>query len=182
MGRAALPRGGQLRGVRDFGQGSQNRSRDVGRGLGGGGGMGIFAIHTYVYMYVYIYNIHIYIYIYIYTHDRICISVCFVCVVFLGYSFFLGGRCGGVQQAYCNKRHVCGGLSYGLWDRRVGELEKRILGSPVVPFYRFFFGGGFPYKNGLQKKIGYPASNLSTGGPMKRPSKRAERSRIGSPP
>ena len=26
-----------------------------------------------------------------------------------------------------------------------------ILG-PFVPFYRFFFGGGFPYYNRLQKK------------------------------
>ena len=28
-------------------------------------------------------------------------------------------------------------------------------------FYGFFFGGGFPYYNKLQKEIGYPYSNLS---------------------
>ena len=41
-----------------------------------------------------------------------------------------------------------------------------LLGFPVGPFYRFFFGGVFPYYNRLQKK-GYPYSDLSTGGPSK---------------
>ena len=35
------------------------------------------------------------------------------------------------------------------------------LGPPVVPFHRFFVGGGFPYQNRLQ----HPYSILSTGGP-----------------
>ena len=29
-----------------------------------------------------------------------------------------------------------------------------LLGPPVVPFYRFFFGGGFPYQNRLPRKVG----------------------------
>ena len=38
-----------------------------------------------------------------------------------------------------------------------------LLGPPVEPFYRFFFGGGF-YENRLQQK-GCPYSNLKSGGP-----------------
>ena len=52
-------------------------------------------------------------------------------------------------------------------DRERERERQRVfedLRPQVVPFYRFFFGGGFPYEDRLQRK-GYPYSNLSTGGP-----------------
>ena len=46
------------------------------------------------------------------------------------------------------------------------SMEPDYIGPPAVPFYSFFFGGGFPYQNRLQKK-GYRYSSLSTRGPSK---------------
>ena len=55
-----------------------------------------------------------------------------------------------------------------MWDQSYKESTSWVvlLLPPVMPFYCFFFGGGFLYKSRLQKKqVGYPYSNLSTGGP-----------------
>ena len=45
----------------------------------------------------------------------------------------------------------------------MGPSRHALLGPPVVPFCRFFFGGGFPYT-----EKGYPYSSLSTRGPILR--------------
>ena len=54
-------------------------------------------------------------------------------------------------------------------DQRVPRfrlwLHAQQLGPPAVCFLPFLFGGGFPHWNRVQKKIGCPSSNLSTGGP-----------------
>ena len=47
------------------------------------------------------------------------------------------------------------------------SVQDFTLGPPVVPLSPLFGLGGFPYYNRLQKKIGYPYSVLSTGGPSK---------------
>ena len=62
-----------------------------------------------------------------------------------------------------------GGGTHAAQPLRPGDSVK--LGPPAIGAlsHRFFFGGGFPYQNRLQKEKGYPYSKLSTGGPRKDP-------------
>ena len=55
------------------------------------------------------------------------------------------------------------------WSLTMGLCGFYGLGPPIVPLlpsFFFFLGGGSPTKTHYQrKKVGYPYSNLSTGGP-----------------
>ena len=45
-------------------------------------------------------------------------------------------------------------------NRETATVQGEFQLGPVVPFLINLFGGVFPYKSRLQKKIGYPFSNL----------------------